>query len=77
MPYVRGQCRFGGQWSCLELPVEGGDEEADELIVRVRGAVRHEWLQEVVDVVVAPCRKPRHFPFYTTRQYSAATRVKN
>lgn len=56
-----------GQWrawtvsvrrSCLELPVKGGDEEADELVVRVRGAVRHEWLQEVVDVVVAPCRTP-------------------
>jgi hypothetical protein len=43
--------------ACLELPVEGGDEEADELVVRVRGAVRHERLQEVVDVVVAPFTK--------------------
>jgi hypothetical protein len=40
--------------SCLELPVQSGDEEADELVVRVRRAVRHERLQKVVDVVVAP-----------------------
>lgn len=46
--------------ACLELPVQGGDEEADELVVRVRRAVRHERLQEVVDVVVAPCTTSTH-----------------
>jgi len=49
----------GGGGAYRQLPVNGVHEEADELVVGVHDAVRHERPQEVVDVVVASCEAER------------------